>query len=462
MKIPFVGGAYSGPSTNLDSQICQNLYPVFDKEGGKVAAMRNTPGLTLLSQATNGEVRGIEVMEDNLYAVIEDRLFRFNSTGSYILIAGILLTHNGLVWMANNGTQIMIVDGHYGYIMSGTTLTKITDSDFPTPSSLTYQDGYFIVSSANTGRFYICDSYDGTTWDSLDFATAESYPDNLQTVISAHQELWLIGKGSYEVWYNSGATFPFNRIAGAVNKVGTIAPHSGAQYQGTVFWLDNNRCVQMSLGYQTQKISTEQIDYQLQQYSTVTDAIGFCYQQEGHAFYVLTFPTESKTWVYDGVTQIWHTRASGASDTRHRANCYAFFEGKHIVGDFENGTLYEYDLSAYDDDGTTLRRIRAAQAVHEERKNLFHHQLEIEFEAGVGLTSGQGVDPQAMLQWSDDGGHTWGNEHWTTIGALGKYKNRAIWRRLGKSRDRVYKLTITDPVKVAMIGAYLDAELANL
>jgi hypothetical protein len=462
MEIPLVGGAYIGPSTNINAQICQNLYPVFDNEGGKIAAMRNTPGLVEFSQPQEGVVRGMNVMDGYLYATIEDRVYRFSANGSYILISGVLLTHTGNVWMENNGTQIMIVDGQYGYIIAGTTLTRITDADFPTPSSLTYQDGYFIVSSANTGKFYLSGSYEGTTWDALDYATAEAYPDNLQAVISAHQELWLIGKESYEVWYNSGtADFPFSRISGAVNKVGTIAPHSVTQYQGTVFLLDNLRAVQMSVGYQTQKISTEQIDYQLQQYSTVEDAIGFCYQQEGHAFYELTFPTEGKTWVYDGVTKIWHTRASGTEDKRHRANCYDYFYGKHIVGDYENGKLYYYSLSTYDEDGTQVRRIRSAQAIHQERKNMFHHSLEIEFEAGVGLVSSQGVSPQAMLEWSDDGGHTFGNEHWATIGAMGKYKNRARWRRLGVSRDRIYRVMIADPVKTVIIGAYLEAELGN-
>ncbi len=465
MEIPFVGGAYTGRSTNLNCQECQNLFLVIDQQGGKSPlSLMNTPGLTSLGYLGTGEVRGLNVMGDYLYAVNGANIYKVYSSGMLMEVAGILSTSTGPVWMANNGTQVMITDGTYGYILTGTTVTQIADADFVTPSSLTYQDGYFIVSKDSSARFYISSSYDGTVWDALDYATAEGYPDNLQAVISINRELWLIGKESYEVWYNSGdSNFPFDRISGAVNKVGCLAANSVASFEGSLCWLDENRAVRTNTGYQVVPISTTQVEYQFGTYATVTDAKGFMYSQEGHIFYVLTFPTEGKTWCYDFTTKFWHTRASGATDLRHRANCHAPFAGMQIVGDYSNGTLYKYDLDKYSDDGVQLRRIRAAQAVQSDRKNIFHHKLELVFESGVGLvvddpTIGSGSDPQAMLKWSDDGGHTWSNEHWADIGgAVGEYSKRAIWRRLGRSRERVYQMTIADPVKVVLIAASLDA-----
>jgi hypothetical protein len=467
MEIPFVGGAYQGRSLNINSQVCQNLYPVMDQQGGKkVLALMNTPGLSLFSNPTDvGAVRGLEVMGGYLYAVIGSALYKIDTSGAFVVMTGNLISFTGRVWMSNNGTQLMITDGTYGYILAGNVLSRIADTDFPTPSSLTFQDGYFIISSKDTGRFYISDSYDGTAWDALDYATAEGDPDELQAVISAHRELWLLGKISYEVWYNSGdATFPFDRIPGAVNRVGCVAPFSAAEHQGVIAWLDDTRCVQASSsGYQVGKISTSQIEYQFAQYGTVSDAIGFFYSQEGHVFYVLTFPTEQKTWVYDSVTQMWHTRASGPNDTRHPANCYALFKGMPIVGDYDSGKLYKYDLAKYSDNGKMVRRIRSCPAISSDRKRITHHSLEIEFEPGVGLevnepTLGTGTDPKAMLQFSNDDGHTWGNELWADIGKIGKYKTRVVWRRLGTARDRVYKVTITDPVKIVILGAHLEAE----
>ena len=470
MEINFVGGAYQGRSLNLNAQVCQNLYPVLDNEGGKkVIALMNTPGLVEFASLGTGEVRGTHVMGSYLYAVRGNTVYRVDSAGTATAMTGTLDTSLYPVMMKNNGTQIMIVDQPFesiraaGYILSGTTVTKITDSDFIIPSSLTYQDGYFIVSEQDSGRFFLSDSYDGTSWNSLMYATAEGDPDNLLAVVSANRELWLIGKTSYEVWYNSGNTVPFDRVDGAFNRIGIIAPYSAAEHQGLVAWLDNYRFVRMSSGYQAEKISTVQVDYQLAQYTTVSDAVGFIYSQEGHTFYVLTFPTEGKTWVYDNSTKYWHTRASTNLDARHRANCYALFEGMHIVGDFQNGKLYKYDLGTYNDNGEILRRKRAAQVVQGDRRRIFHKGLEIEFEGGVGLsvddaTIGSGKDPQAMLEWSDDGGHNWSNEHWTTIGKMGEYANRAVWRRLGEARERIYRVTVSDPVKCVILGAQLDAE----
>lgn len=466
MEIPFVGGAYTGRSSNLNAQVCQNLFPVVDnQQGKKVMALYGTPGLTRICTPANGEVRGVLNVSDYFYAVIGSATYKVTMAGASTLMTGALLTASGPVWMEHNGTQVMICDGTYGYILSGTTVTQIADEDFPEASSLTYQDGYFIISRKASGQFMISGSYDGTAWDALDFATAEGDPDNLLSVVSCRRELWLLGAKSYEVWYNSGnADFPFERIQGTNNQIGIVAPASAAQGFGVLAWLSNVRCVMASEGgYQAKRISTDQIDYQIGKYNVVSDARGFIYGQEGHAFYQLIFPSEGKTWDYDFMTKHWHTRASGIFDGRSRANCCAMVGNIPVVGDYTNGKIYRYDLDAYTDDGETIRAVRRAQVIHNDRKNIFHGQLEIEFEAGVGLavddpTLGSGTDPQAMLRWSDDGGHNWSNEHWRKIGKIGEYKNRAVWRGLGSSRERIYEVVISDPVKRVILGAHLDAE----
>jgi hypothetical protein len=360
-----------------------------------------------------------------------------------------------------------VTDGARGYILTGTTLAEITDTDFPVPSSLTFQDGYFIVSQSATGNFFISTLYDGTQWDALDYGNAEGEPDNLQCVVSSNRELWLVGQRSYEVWYNSGvADFPFERYSGTFIRIGTDSPNTVCEHQGVVCWLDNFRFVRASQGYMANKISTPQIDYQISQFTSVSDATAFMYSQEGHSFYVLTFPTDNKTLVYDFTTGYWHSRASDSTDLRHRANCVVSFNGDVIVGDYDNGNLYKYSLSKYTDNGVLLRKIRSAQTIHIDRRNIFHHKLEVEFEAGVGLAVDDpdvalGEDPQAVLYWSDDDGHTWSSGHTTGIGLIGQYKRRAIWRRLGVSRSRIYKVLVSDPVKVVMISAHIEVSPGN-
>lgn len=539
MEIPFVGGGYSGRSTNLNAQVCQNWYVEVDQQEGKAAkALINTPGMLIFSTTgTVSVVRGLYAWKSYLYAVVGSILYKISSTGTAVNV-GTLSTSSGKVFMAGGTTHLCLVDGTYGYyrLEAAVALTTITDVDFPTPTSLTYQDGYFIVTQSGTDLFFISALEDASSWDGLDFASAEDTPDDALVVVSHNRELWIFGEETTEVFYNSGdADFPFSRVSGGVFDYGCGSSNSVvAGYEG-LFELDNKYRVRQTTGYQSNPISTPQIEYQIQSYATKNDAIGYTYTQEGHSFYVLTFPTESKTWVYDITTGSWHSRSSGLSGARHRGNCCAYFAGKVLVGDYLNGNIYELDLDTYTDFGATIQRRRTAQCVHAGRKRLFHSQLEIEFEAGVGsstgrasltavltadvvtsvtivsggsgytetpklyFTGGGGVgavatatltagvitgitvitggsgytsaptvtvaggtsDPQAMLDWSDDGGHIWGNEHWTGIGAIGEYKNRAIWRRLGSTRERIYRLTITDSVKPIVIAAHLEAQAGN-
>jgi hypothetical protein len=203
------------------------------------------------------------------------------------------------------------------------------------------------------------------------------------------------------------------------------------------------------------------VEFAIRSYATISDAISYTYQDEGHSFYVLVFPSANATWVFDAATNLWHERAyrntiSGDLE-RHRSNCHVYFDRQHIVGDYRNGRLYELDLDTYSDNGDPLLALRACRHASDkdDLANMFHHRLQIDIEAGVGLITGQGSDPQFMLRWSYDGGHTWSNYHYRGMGKIGEYSRRALWNRLGKSRDRIYEATISDPVKRVIVGANL-------
>ena len=218
-----------------------------------------------------------------------------------------------------------------------------------------------------------------------------------------------------------------------------------------------------------QRISTHAVEWHIQQYGNLSDAIGYTYQQDGHSFYVLIFPSADTTWVYDVATQAWHERAgfSNGQFTRHWSTCQAFFNSKVLVGDYRNANVYSFDLDDFSDNGSIQKWLRSWRALPTGQNNLkrtAHHSLQLDCETGVGLNLGQGSDPQVMLRWSDDGGHTYSNEHWVSIGRIGEYYRRAIWRRLGmtlKLRDRVYEVSGTDPVKIAIMGAELMISPTN-
>jgi hypothetical protein len=205
-------------------------------------------------------------------------------------------------------------------------------------------------------------------------------------------------------------------------------------------------------------VSTRSVDYQIAKYETKSDAVAMPINIEGNAFYVITFPAENKTWCYNAASGFWNQLTSYPNEGRWRGNCSAYFNGKNIIGDYENGKLYEVDFDTYTDNSELIRRVRTPSAIKKEGKRIFHHQLEIFFEVGVGLVTGQGSDPQAMLQYSDDGGHTWSSELWRSAGKIGKRQWRAVWNRLGVSRQRNYRLIVTDPVKWVVTEANLETE----
>ncbi len=373
--------------------------------------------------------------------------------------------------MSDNGTQIFIACNPNGFIYNTTSnlLQQITDPDFPGAVMVGYLDGYFVFNEPNSQRVWVTALLEGTSIDALDFASAEGSPDGLVSLIIDHREAWLMGANSVEVWYNAGTPdFPLQRIQGAYNEVGCIAPYSVAKVDNSVLWLGADArgrgIVYRANGYTAQRISTHAVEWQIQLYSDMSDALAYTYQQDGHAFYVLIFPTADTTWVYDITAGAWHERAafSNGSFLRHRSNCQMSYNNEIVVGDFQNGNIYAFDLDVYADNGSVQKWLRSWRALPMGQNNLkrtAQHSLQLSCEVGVGLDGvAQGTDPQAMLRWSDDGGHTWSNEHWTSMGQIGQTGLRAMWRRLGmtqKLRDRVYEVSGTDPVKVYITGAEL-------
>jgi hypothetical protein len=275
------------------------------------------------------------------------------------------------------------------------TITKITDSSFPTfVNCATFQDGYHIISKKDTDEIYWSQNLnDVTAWDATDTNTADAQPGKIQRIISGNRELWVFKEFNTQVFYNSGdADELFSQIQGAVLEVGTIAPSSVARCIGSFYWLTDSLRIVKNNGYQVQIISTPTLDYQLSKYTIPSDARGFYVTVEGHDWYVITFPTDNVTWVYDISTGFWFEWESyDANDLadpwgRHRANCAITFDGKQIIGDYENGNLYYLDMDTYvDGDDEEIRRYRTSQFIVNERKNMVFNNLEVEFESGVGL-----------------------------------------------------------------------------
>ena len=347
------------------------------------------------------------------------------------------------------------------------TVLPANDGPFQGGGTVDITDNYFVYNKPNSQLWAASDLLSPIT-DPLSFASKDGSPDDLVSIIVDRREVYLLGEMSSEVWINSGAVpFPFTRIPGTSTQQGIAAQYSMSRMGNSFAYVSkNNRGEAMVVrmnGYFPERISTHAVETTLVN-QNVSDAIAWTYQLEGHEVYVVTFPsigTNGLTWAYDNSTGLWHKwlyRNNQNEYERHRGNCCAFFNQQVLVGDYENGKIYQLSRSFYTDDGQPIRRIRRAPHITSDLQRQYFHELQIQFQPGVGLSTGQGQDPQAMLRWSNDGGSTWSNEYWTTIGKQGKYQNRAIWRRLGWSRDKVFEVSISDPVKAVIVSANLKAE----
>lgn len=469
----FVGPSYTLESVNYDCQRCINLYPQINEVGrgkdAEVASLVTTPGLLLRLEVGIGPIRGMHKASDGtVYVVSFNTIFKVDSNLETTEI-GTLTTSEGFVSFADNGQAMMFVDGTNGYftVLGSSEITTITDEDFYPADKVVYVDGYFIFNRSGTQQFF-WSSLLGTDFDSLDFASAEGNPDNLVSIIVDHRDIWFLGTLSTEVWNTTGdVDLPFQRMQGAFIEHGCAAAFSVAKMNNSVFWLgqddQGSGIVYMARGYQPQRISTHAVEYAIRGYENIDQANAYTYQDNGHFFYVLNFPTANTTWVYDMSTNMWHERCytrNGSLD-RHLAGYHVFAFGKHLVGDYRNGKIYELSNTHYYDDEQEITRQRVSPHISSGDTRIFYKSFKLDMETGVGLdgaSSIQGHDPKVMLQYSDDGGHTFSNELWIAFGKIGKRKLRAIWRRLGQSRDRVFKITITEPVKVSITGAELDVE----
>ena len=550
MKTPILGSTYVARSINAANARMVNLFPEVVPEGGKEPAFLNrAPGLRLLANMGDGPIRGLWQFGGYGYAVSGEVLYKIDSLFNVFPI-GTVAGADGPVSMSDNGTQLFIACNGPSFIYNSLTLEfkQITDPDFPGAVTVGYIDGYFVFNEPNSQRLWITQLLDGTSINPLDFASAEGSPDGLVSLIVDHREIWLFGTNSVEVWYDAGtADFPLQRIQGAFNEIGCVSAYSVAKLDNGIFWLGADArgkgIVYRANGYTAQRVSTHAVEWQIQQYGTLSDAIAYTYQQDGHAFYVLIFPSANTTWVFDVATSLWHERAAfiNGSFTRHRSNCQMAFNAQIVVGDHELGNIYAFDLDVFSDNGAVqkwLRSWRALPTGMNDLKRTAQHSLQLDTETGainngvittpfiiddsnpddtlltesgdtlsweytavandvlitesndqltqengsqivlafaptilggallveVGKTVAFGVDPQVMLRWSDDGGHTWSNEHWKSMGLTGEWGRRVIWRRLGmtlKLRDRVYEVSGTDPVKIAIMGAELNVSPTN-
>lgn len=466
---PFLGIAYQARSRTLASQRLINLFPevVESKSGAAVAGFYGCPGLVLKAEIGTGPIRGMLVSNGLLYVVTGNKLYSV-TTGYVATLLGTLGTSTGQVSMISNPTQVAVFDSVTGYSVVAGVFAAIT-LPFPNPGIASYQDGFGLINQVGTFNVYQSNLNDLTTWQALNFTTEDGSADNVVATLQFHNQVVIFKENHLCFYINAGNPgFSFQRLQGVYPQTGCIAPYSCTQVGETVVWLGKNSdgvgTVYAMRGYEPARISTHALEYAIAQYPTITDAIGFAYTQEGHKFYVLTFPSGGETWVMDLVEtkafQIpaWHQRAAflNGQFTRYWLNETVYFAGDVIGGDYANGNIYALDLDNYTDNGSLRKYLRSWPAAEPSFEPQRYNWLELLAETGIGVPPG--TNPLLVLRYSDDGGYNWSAEIFGESGATGQIANRISWKRLGQTRrginsQRIFELSTTDQMKIAWLGA---------
>lgn len=503
-RVLLSGGAYQSRSIIASAQESINLFPESNPaESDPPVPVTHypTPGLRLLSAGSLTQiVRGLYTTSTGeLFCVEGSAVFAIASDWSRTQVGTITPDRRTPISMSDNGQVLVIVDGSpngWGFDLTTRQFSQITDEAFVGADRVEYLDTYFVFNRPGTQQFYwslsqvslanltgtITSPQTYAAFDPLDLIGKTGSPDNIATLCAIHGEIWALGANvASEIFVNTGAAdSTFARQQGAFIEHGCAAKYSVSKQDVSLFWLSRDRegqgIIIRGSGYQFERISTHAIEAAIQGYETIDDAIGYCFQQQGHAFYVITFPTADVTWAYELKSGQWHKLAWSDNNGglhRHRANCCAFAYGTNVVGDWQNGSLYALDPDVYTDNGQPIIRIRSFPHMLDDGKRVSYQRLVLDMQVGTLSPTGiggsdYGIDfsndfgpiidstPRVSLRWSDDRGVTFGNPVMRSLGAGGQYLTSPTWWRLGMARDRIFEISWSAPIKTALQGAFID------
>lgn len=474
MKVTLTQGAYQARSVIANAQRCANLFPEQNPEDAPFPVTHyTTPGLVRKGVAPNNKGWRCLYAANNgrLYGVAGSAVYRITPGEPWAFTQlGTIGANTTPVYAVDNGLTVVFVDGTsagYTIDLSTDAFGVISNAAFYGSSRIDLSDDYLLLNRPGTNQWYIS-LFQQVDFDSLDFAGKTGFSDNLVAVAAAKRQVYLLGELTTEVWFNDGsADFTFSRMPGAFIQHGCAAVGSVQQMDGSLYWLSRSKeghCVFLRTeNYEAGRISTHAIEQAISAYPRVDDAIAYTYQQGGHYFYVVTFPEADKTWVFDLATQQWHERFwldTQGKEHRHRSNCHAFYQGMTLVGDWEDGRLYEMPTDAYQDDGDPIRRVRSFPHLLEDGNRIMYREFVAAIQVGEGREDSYDAG-ELRLRWSDTAGRNWSTSVSVDLGTRGDFLKTPTFRRLGYARDRVFELSWMANTKTALNGAFIQVQSGN-
>ncbi len=465
----FIGPSYTSQSKIACDDRAVNWIPAKIESGTGPATyvFDPAPGFSEFADTGSDVGRGAFTLNGVSYAVFDDDLFQlpiFQGGTPTLLASGLNNPDDSPVTIAGNGDgghQLMITSGSalYVYDVTAGTLTLIPGVQ---ATFVIFSDGYFIALDPNRSEFRLSGLEDGSVWDPIDVVQRNDNADKwIAMAPPVHKELWLFGSQTTSVYYNSGdAATPFVPNPSASIPRGIHAPTSIALLNGSPIWLADDLTVRYAQGYTPQRVSTHAMEFAIAQMSTTLDAEASTYTEQGHIFYVLDFPAAQQTWVYDLTSGLWHERGvwNGLEFQVRDVRACINANGTNLVLSRTGSAVYEQSQAFYTEtDGVTgLCRERRAPHLIQTQNRIRYSHLRLLMESGIGLPFGQGSDPQVMLDWSDDGGQSFGAEYLASAGPIGAYGILVDWWQLAQGRDRVFRMRTSDPWPPRLVTAWLD------
>lgn len=467
--IALFGGGTANKSYVVTRQRRVNCYYENRKDQDKTkVAIYGTPGLQAkYTIGTSGPLRAFVGTQSILYAVANTQFMVANGFNGAVSFSASIGSSSGNATIAYSPSQVMLVDGNSGWIYTPSSNTFVMISAFPAiaAQTCTFISSFFVAEQPGTNVFWVSNANDGTMWNALAFSASSSDAGNIVAVDNLNGNLLLFLQQGSEFWQDVGAfPEPFAPILSAANQFGLAAIFSRGHVDNSLIFLAQTpegavQFVQIYNGYATRVISDPDIDSIINGFTVVSDATCLVYQIDAHKFYQCSFPTANRSFLYDCSTGQWSHVQTGVPEARHTGNFAAYFAGGTLISDYATNQIYAMNPDQYTDNGVTIVREIITRHILSNFNRIRPSLLYLDMETGVGLQTGQGSNPQVMLQYSKDNGRTWSGERWASLGLVGQYMARVIWRRFGSTRDATWRIRMTDPVKFVITeGAVKVAE----
>lgn len=479
----FVGPSYTAQSGNVADEEVFNLYPETAETGGAQAKMSyfGTPGLAVFTAFASGPVRGQCWTGTRLFVAADTSLWEVMADGTQVVrMDGLLDPYGGPVSISFSTIELFIVAGGqaFTYELTGNTNIDVTSLLAGSPIQGEYGDGFFVVCFSDSNKFQISAILDGTTWPGLQVNEVSVFAENITGIEVLHRELWVFGSQHAQPYQDTGSDEIYDVIPGALIETGNGPQFSPCIVDNTVFWISEDirgaRQAWRASGYTPSRISTHAVETYLSRLADISSLVSYSYQDGGHLFWVLYIPNTDCTWVFDVAESLWHKRGEWLGDQAvygpHRSWNHVYAFGKHLVGDWQTGSLWQMNLPIDNNDGSyqfvtdngeTIRRLRRSPTLNSELERVFYDELRLGMNVGMGpqppLLDGDGNPrpPEVMIRWSNNSGSTWSNQHARPCGFAGEYDTFVRFQRMGYGRRRLYEMTFTDPVPFALTEAWL-------